>query len=195
MDCVLKSCRALKMSFVFIIVSVSPRFSTTAPKPDERWSSTGEYQGDHISFASSVCMRTCIMGRNACSSSWSGRIHVSPLCSSVLHTYLNTFLNNLVFSCLNIWWCLVPDKLNSPINNKKITYKPELYTWKDIIRIKTGNRADRDLSNKRLLNWSWLNSWPGNRKLRLLCSISTSFHWNFHICFVINKEHKHCRKL
>lgn len=50
-----------------------PRFFTIAPKPGERWSSTGGCPEGRTSFASSACTRTCITGRNACWSSWSGR--------------------------------------------------------------------------------------------------------------------------
>ncbi|KAG7493165.1 MAP kinase-activated protein kinase 2-like [Solea senegalensis] len=43
----------------------------TVPKRDERWSFTGECRQDRTLFASSTCTKTCIMGRNVCSSSWS----------------------------------------------------------------------------------------------------------------------------
>ncbi|KAM3621375.1 uncharacterized protein V6R79_010406 [Siganus canaliculatus] len=43
----------------------------TVPKRGGRWSSTGECLEGHTSSASSACMRTCIMGRSVCSSSWS----------------------------------------------------------------------------------------------------------------------------
>lgn len=48
----------------------------TAPRLEERWSSTGEYPQDRTSSASSACTRTCITGRNACWLSWSGRTHI-----------------------------------------------------------------------------------------------------------------------
>lgn len=51
-----------------------PRFFMIVPKPEERWSSTGGCPEGRTSFASSACMRTCITGRNACWSSWSGKI-------------------------------------------------------------------------------------------------------------------------
>lgn len=58
-----------------------PRFFTIVPKPEERWSSTGGCPEGRTSFASSACTRTCITGRNACWSSWSGRIPLlSPSC-------------------------------------------------------------------------------------------------------------------
>lgn len=56
------------------------RFCMTAPKPDERWSSTGECRRGRTSFGSSACTRTCITARSACWSSWSGRTpHVTSL--------------------------------------------------------------------------------------------------------------------
>lgn len=55
-------------------VSLSLRSSMTVPRRGGKLSYTGGCRGGHTSFAFSVCTRTCIMGRSACSSSWNGRI-------------------------------------------------------------------------------------------------------------------------
>lgn len=55
---------------VFVMLS---RSSTTLPKPGGRLSCTAEFQEAPTLFESSTCTRTCIMGRNASSSSWSGQ--------------------------------------------------------------------------------------------------------------------------
>lgn len=71
-----------------LCVSV-PRFSMIVPKRDERWSFTGGCPEGRTSFASWACMRTCIMGRSACSSSWSGTIHISACVSASLNQTLH----------------------------------------------------------------------------------------------------------
>ncbi|CDQ89401.1 unnamed protein product [Oncorhynchus mykiss] len=53
-----------------LFLFLSLRSSMTVPRRGGRLSYTGGCRGGHTSFAFSVCTRTCIMGRSACSSSW-----------------------------------------------------------------------------------------------------------------------------
>lgn len=78
-----------------------PRFFMIAPKPEERWSSTGGCPEGHTSFASSACTRTCITGRNACWSSWSGRIPpLFPSCFPANAVIYSRWFNCV---CLTAW--------------------------------------------------------------------------------------------